>query len=67
MNHKPTTQRDCILFDQVESPIYHRFGEVALLPIEGVLGAVELNYGANTSYEKVVGRLNVRRLQAARS
>ena len=54
MNYKLTTQRDCILFDHIESPIYHRFGDVVLLPIEGVLGAVELNYGTDTSYQKVL-------------
>lgn len=50
----PTTQRDCLLFDQVDSPVYHRLGTADLLPIEGILGAVELNYGLSTGYDKVL-------------
>ena len=45
MHREPTTQRDCVLFDQAETPTYRQFGDVDLLPIEGVLGDVELNYG----------------------
>jgi hypothetical protein len=54
MNREPTTQRDCVLFDQAETPTYRQFGDVDLLPIEGVLGDVELNYGEHTGYTKVL-------------
>ncbi|MBI4641986.1 MAG: hypothetical protein HY731_14950 [Candidatus Tectomicrobia bacterium] len=53
VSHDPTTQRDCILFDQVDSPVFHRLGNSDILPIEGVLGAIELNYGKNTTYAKL--------------
>jgi hypothetical protein len=49
----PTNQMDCLLFDYIESPIFHRIGQVDILPIEGILGAVEINYGSNTSYQKI--------------
>jgi hypothetical protein len=54
MHAGPTTQRDCVLFDQIQTPVYSRFGDAQLLPIEGVLGAIELNYGEHTSYRKII-------------
>jgi hypothetical protein len=53
VNRDPLTQRDCILFDDMESPVYEQKGSVVLVPIEGVLGAVEVNSGENTTYQKI--------------
>jgi hypothetical protein len=45
---------DCILFDHIESPVFHRVGNTDILPIEGVVGAVEINFGVSTTYQKII-------------
>ena len=50
----PTTQRDALLFDRLECPVFRRIGDTDLLPIEGVVGAIELNYGLSTGYKKLL-------------
>lgn len=47
----PTNQMDCILFDSTDCPSFGR--DLKILPIEGVVGAVELNFGLSTSYGKI--------------
>ncbi len=44
----PSTQRDVVLFDHFNTPIFSESisGEKNLLPIEGVLGLIEVNSGA---------------------
>jgi hypothetical protein len=36
-NTAPTTQRDWVMFDRVDTPVFYQLGESFLLPIEGVL------------------------------
>lgn len=71
---EPTNQMDCLLFDHIESPIFQRTGNAAILPVEGVVGAIEMNYGENTTYGKLnldaqkleqLGRRAVHQLQRA--
>lgn len=71
---EPTNQMDCLLFDHIESPIFQRIGNLAILPVEGVVGAIEMNYGENTTYAKLsrdaqkleqLGRMAVGRLRRA--
>lgn len=45
----PTTQRDCLLFDRMHSPIFYD----SIVPIEGILGAIEINLG-KAKYEKLL-------------
>lgn len=43
----PTTQRDCIIWDAFDCAPFRRIGGLPdLLPVEGVVGAVEINTGA---------------------
>jgi len=50
----PTDQLDCLLFDHVDSPVFHRITSVDILPIEGVFGAIEINTGEKSSYSKII-------------
>ena len=50
----PTNQMDCLLFDHIECPVFQRIGQTDILPVEGVSGAIEMNYGENTSYNKLI-------------
>lgn len=50
----PTDQMDCLLFDQHECPVFHTTIKTELLPIEGVLGCIEMNYGESTAYTKIL-------------
>jgi hypothetical protein len=49
----PTDQMDCLLFDSFESPVFHNIGGVEILPIEGVYGGIEINFGESTAYTKI--------------
>ena len=45
-NHPPTTQRDCLVFDRTECPVFRQIGgQPDLYPIEGVVGCIEINTG----------------------
>lgn len=50
----PTNQMDCLLFDRAESPVFYRQGSSVVVPIEGVLGNVEINTGEHASYTKIL-------------
>lgn len=44
----PSHQRDCVLFDRVDCAVFRTIGSQAdLLPIEGVVGAIEVNTGGS--------------------
>ena len=45
---------DCLIFDNTEYPVFQRSEKTNILPIEGVIGAIEINSGDNTSYEKLI-------------
>lgn len=49
----PTNQLDCILFDNVVAPVFHNEGGIQLLPIEGIIGDIEINFGNSTTYAKI--------------
>jgi hypothetical protein len=54
--HPPTTERDCIVFDAGECPSFGQSGDQPdLLPIEGVVGAIEINTGrSGATYSKLL-------------
>jgi hypothetical protein len=54
VSNDPTNQMDCLLFDQLESPVFHNIGNIEILPIEGIVGGVEINFGENTTYQKIL-------------
>jgi len=51
----PTNQMDCVLFDSYDNPSFEiNEDDGNIFPIEGVVGAIELNVGENTSYQKII-------------
>ncbi len=42
----PTTQRDCLIFDTGECPMFRQVGgQPDLYPVEGIVGCIEINTG----------------------
>lgn len=50
---KPTNQMDCLIFNRNEAPYFTSISNNVLLPIEGVLGCIEINFGKDTPYTKI--------------
>jgi len=45
-NDPPTTQRDCLIFDMSECPVFRQSGgQPDMFPAEGIIGAFEINTG----------------------
>ena len=55
-NNPPTTQRDCVIFDSSDCPVFRQVGgQPDLYPIEGAVGCIEINTGkSGAPYEKLL-------------
>lgn len=53
-NEGPTNQMDGLIFDASETPVFRTIGDCDIIPIEGVLCAIEINTGVQTNYSKLL-------------
>jgi hypothetical protein len=49
-----TNQMDCMLVDRQESPLFYKSAGLAIVPIEGVTAAIEINTGEGAKHDKII-------------